>query len=717
MKKMYLLLLFLFITSTVYSQFMQAGISNRLYTRLQNSTSNDQIKILVLLKDRVDIEALDMQLYQMNASAEFRAKTVITALMDKAAMTQPALISYLEEQRLSGKVNGYRPFWITNFISVEARPEVILQLAGKMEVDVLDIDAELDYDKPVAIEPAAGERVASSEVGLKVINAHKMWEIGITGTGRVVMNDDTGVDGNHPALNYKWRGNTSSPWYHAWLDPAGGTNFPSDCDNHGTHTMGIMTGRAGTDTIGVAPGAEWIAAKTICSGNGTSNHMASWQWALNPDSNVNTITDMPDGIGNSWHDPTGVPSQGDCASTIYLNALASMEAGGVAIVFSCGNSGPGASTITRPKNINVSLVNSFSVGNINGNTSYPYAINSSSSRGPGYCGNTGKFRFKPEVSAPGTSVRSSIRNGAYSSLTGTSMACPHVVGSVTLLRQAFPNATGKQCLEALYWTARDLGTPGEDNSFGMGFIDVWAAYQYLGKNICRQQNVIILDNSTNYDTLNFSTGGTITDVNFTMGALTHSKTGDVEFSIKSPAGTEVILASRRGGTGDNFINTVFNDSAANPISSGTPPFAGSFRPESPLSVFNGQSQMGDWIFRVNDNAASDTGRVMNYCLTIRSNAPTGIGNNNSPVSYALEQNYPNPFNPNTSIRYSIPKQSFVRLVIYDISGKEVAVLSNDVKQAGSYEAIFNASGFASGVYFYSIEADGFKETKKMVLIK
>ncbi len=717
MKKILIFLFLLFISSGVYSQFMQAGISDRLYTRLQNSESGDQIKILVLLKDRVDIETLDMNLYRMNATAEFRAKTVITALMDKAAVTQVSLLAFLEEQRVLGKVTAYRPFWITNFISVEANPEIVLQLAGKMEVDVLDIDAELDYDKPVAFEPAAGEQVASSEVGLKVINAHKMWEIGITGTGRVVMNDDTGVDGNHPALNYKWKGNTGSPWYHAWLDPAGGTNFPSDCDNHGTHTMGIMTGRAGTDTIGVAPGAQWIAAKTICAGNGTSNHMLSWQWALNPDSNVNTITDMPDGIGNSWHDPTGVPSQGDCASTIYLNALASMEAGGVAIVFSCGNSGPGASTITRPKNINVSLVNSFSVGNINGNTGYPYAINSSSSRGPGYCGNTGKFRFKPEVSAPGTSVRSCIRNGAYANYTGTSMACPHVVGSVTLLRQAFPNATGKQCLEALYWTASDLGTPGEDNTFGMGFIDVWAAYQYLGRNICRQQNIIVLDNTTNYDTLNFSTGGTITDVNFTMGALTHSKTGDVEFSIKSPAGTEVILASRRGGTGDNFINTVFNDSAANPISSGTPPFAGSFRPESPLSAFNGQNQMGDWIFRVNDNAASDTGRVMNYCLTIRSNAPTGIGSNNNPLSYALEQNYPNPFNPSTSIKYSIPKQSFVRLVIYDISGKEVAVLSNDVKQAGSYEAVFNASGFASGVYFYNIEAEGFKETKKMVLVK
>ncbi|MBN8583645.1 MAG: S8 family serine peptidase [Ignavibacteria bacterium] len=715
--KFFTVLLLLLLTSAANAQFMQAGLSERLYNKLKLTGKNDYVKIMIVMKDQVDISALDKELYRLNASAEYRAKTVITSLMNKAASTQGPLLGYLAESSITGNVKSFKPFWITNFIWAEVKPDVVFILAGRQDIAEMDIDAVLDYDRPVAFEPA-GEKDASSESGLKVINAHKMWAIGITGAGRLVMNDDTGVDGNHPALNYKWRGATSSPWYHAWIDPAAGTQFPSDCDNHGTHTMGIMTGRAGTDTIGVAPAAEWIAAKTICAGDGTSNHMTAWQWAMNPDSNVNTITDMPDGIGNSWHDPTGVPTGGDCTSTIYLNALASMEAAGIAIVFSCGNSGPSASTITRPKNINVSLINSFSVGNINGNTAYPWVINNTSSRGPGYCGNTGKFRFKPEVSAPGTSVRSSIRNGAYANLTGTSMACPHVVGAVTLLRQAFPNATGKQCLEALYWTALDLGIPGEDNAYGMGVIDVWAAYQYMKNNITRQQNIIILDNATNYDTVNVYFGGTITDVNFSMNSLTHSKTGDLEFSIKSPAGTEVILSSRRGAAGDNFINTIFNDSAANPISSGTAPFTGSFRPENPLSAFNGQNPMGNWIFRVNDNAASDTGRVMNYVINISYNATVGINNNNNlPFSFILEQNYPNPFNPSTSIRYSVPAAGNVTLKVFDVAGKEVAILVNEMKQQGVYSIDFNASNLASGVYFYRIEAGDFTDVKKMLLVK
>ena len=255
------------------------------------------------------------------------------------------------------------------------------------------------------------------------------------------------------------------------------------------------------------------------------------------------------------------------------------------------------------------------------------------------------------------------------------------------------------------------------NAYGMGVIDVWAAYQYMKSNTCRQQNIIILDNATNYDTVNVMYGGTITDVNFTMGALTHSKTGDIEFSIKSPAGTEVILSSRRGATGDNYINTMFNDSASTLISAGTPPFTGSFKPESPLSAFNGQNPFGNWIFRVNDNTASDTGRVMNYCMNIYYNAITGVNNNSLPFSYILEQNYPNPFNPSTSIKYSVPESGTVTLKVFDVSGREVAVLVNDVKQQGVYSVDFNASNLASGIYFYRIEAGEFSAVKKMMLIK
>ena len=234
---------------------------------------------------------------------------------------------------------------------------------------------------------------------------------------------------------------------------------------------------------------------------------------------------------------------------------------------------------------------------------------------------------------------------------------------------------------------------------------------------CRETYIPIRDNQTVYDTLYISGSGTIVDLNFKMESLLHTYDGDLLFSIKSPAGDEVILANRRGSSGDNYINTVFDDSAATPISGGTAPFTGSFRPESPLSVYNGQEIHGNWIFRISDMASGDTGRVEKYCLNILYNAILSVANNQVPVKYELKQNYPNPFNPVTRIIFSVPKQSFVSLRIYDVLGREVKLLVDGIKSAGTYEVDWDAGNFSSGVYFYNFTADSFTETKRMVLLK
>ncbi len=96
---------------------------------------------------------------------------------------------------------------------------------------------------------------------------------------------------------------------------------------------------------------------------------------------------------------------------------------------------------------------------------------------------------------------------------------------------------------------------------------------------------------------------------------------------------------------------------------------------------------------------------------------SSIDDNKVPESYELSQNYPNPFNPVTSIKYSIPKDGLVTITIYDITGKEMRKLVNEVKKAGYYNISFNASTLSSGIYFYRITAGDFVRTKKMVLIK
>ena len=91
--------------------------------------------------------------------------------------------------------------------------------------------------------------------------------------------------------------------------------------------------------------------------------------------------------------------------------------------------------------------------------------------------------------------------------------------------------------------------------------------------------------------------------------------------------------------------------------------------------------------------------------------------NEIPKDFSLSQNYPNPFNPSTNIIFDIPKDSDVKIAVFDMLGREVQVLANEFKQAGSYEVNFDASGMASGTYFYKLTAGSFVSTKKMILVK
>ncbi len=102
--------------------------------------------------------------------------------------------------------------------------------------------------------------------------------------------------------------------------------------------------------------------------------------------------------------------------------------------------------------------------------------------------------------------------------------------------------------------------------------------------------------------------------------------------------------------------------------------------------------------------------------------PTGLMSvvnisNSVPVGYSIKQNYPNPFNPTTNIRLKIAKAGFVKLTVYDVSGKQAALLVNENLSAGEYNVDFNASGLTSGVYFYRLETEGFTDVKKMMLVK
>ncbi|MEE9553550.1 MAG: S8 family peptidase, partial [candidate division Zixibacteria bacterium] len=190
------------------------------------------------------------------------------------------------------------------------------------------------------------------------------------------------------------------------------------------------------------------------------------------DGDPSTTDDVPDVINNSWGVPLGYYSA--CNQTFW-EAIDNLEAVGVVCVFAAGNEGPYVASIRTPADRIATEFNSFCVGAVNGN--YPdLPIASFSSRGPSGCDS---ITVKPEVSAPGVSIRSTSKTGGYISMSGTSMATPHVAGAAAILRQFNPNATPSQIKQALMYSALDLGSSGEDNDYGWGVINIRRALNYM----------------------------------------------------------------------------------------------------------------------------------------------------------------------------------------------------------------------------------------------
>lgn len=119
-----------------------------------------------------------------------------------------------------------------------------------------------------------------------------------------------------------------------------------------------------------------------------------------------------------------------------------------------------------------------------------------------------------------------------------------------------------------------------------------------------------------------------------------------------------------------------------------------------------------------DFTAADGWYVDDIKLTSYNSVVTSIGPGvNVPEKYSLSQNYPNPFNPATRIAYAIPVKELVKVKVFDMLGKEISVLVNEVKEPGSYMVNFDAFHLSSGIYYYRIESGSFTETKKMILVK
>jgi subtilisin family serine protease len=470
-------------TLLVWSSTSAGEIHPLLLSRLSSLREDERISVLVFMEAQADIRTLHRHHVRTAASREVRHREVIQLLQQTAAQGQKSLLDYLNERTAAGTVDGFTSYWITNCVVVRCTKDEVEKLAARSDVAELWENFRVRLIEPVP--DVRGERWRLDEhlvtAGLRAIRADSVWyRLGITGAGRLLGSIDTGVQYGHPALMARWRGNFA-PWSECWFNPVSAALMPVDFDStgysHGTHTMGTMCGlgSASGDTVGVAWGARWIASPGIIGDNFSqmaNNITSSFQWMADPDGDPSTLDDVPDVVSNSWGVDGGFPGFFDCDNR-WNAVIYNAEAAGVVVVFACGNSGPQSQTLGSPANIANSDYFNFAVGAVDAtHSSWPYPIASFSSRGPSDCDSTA---IKPEIVAPGYQVYSSSAHYGYAYLDGTSMACPHVAGTVALMREADPNLSVEMAKEILMRTARDEGDPGEDNAYGYGMLDAYAA--------------------------------------------------------------------------------------------------------------------------------------------------------------------------------------------------------------------------------------------------
>jgi subtilisin family serine protease len=458
---------------------------------------------------------------------------VYNTLREVAERTQKPILEILKKRGLN-----YESFFAANEIAVQGGNFNTLS-----EIAALPAVGHIRFPRIIYLESnfisihkttVTQATINSLAWGITDTNADDFWsEFGLQGDGLIVANIDTGVQWDHPALDQAYKCGTDSSNPACWADPAnicGG----SACDNngHGTHTMGTMVGDDDPTLayqVGMAPNAQWIACKGCetdeCS-EASLNACADWIIAPAGDP-----ANRPHIVNNSWGGVGG--------NNWYLAKVEAWRAAGIFPAFSAGNSGPSCGSLGSPGDYQESFATA--------NHMDTRVISSTSSRGPSTFGDNPYT--KPNISAPGTGINSSFLGGGYTSISGTSMASPHVAGAVALLWSCNPSLIGNisTTFELLQDTAdspTDEGncgapTDGKGNfTYGYGYLNVFAA----GLQVCPTGDLYgtVTDGTTPVE------GATVTAENGTGLSLNTLTNADGAYTLHLPEGSYTVTASKYG---------------------------------------------------------------------------------------------------------------------------------------------------------------------------
>lgn len=512
---------------------------------------------IVFLASQADLGAASF----LPTKAE-KGRYVFETLRDHARATQGPILETLAAAGVE-----HRAYWIANMIHVRSDEATLMRLAERHDVGHIYANPQVPLSAPVLIESDRVEPRFGIEANITHTGAPDVfWAAGFTGQGVVVGGQDTGYDWDHPALQSQYRGwnGLSADHNYSWHDSihSGGgvcgsdSSFPCDDNGHGTHTMGTMVGDDGAgNQIGMAPGARWIGCRNMDQGNGTPvTYSECFEWFVAPtdlnDQNPDPAM-APHVINNSWSCPT---FEGCIDPNALLTVVENTRAAGILVSVSAGNAGSGCSTVSTPAAIYDA---SFTIGA----TDNADNIASFSSRGPVTV--DGSDRLKPDISAPGVSVRSSFPGTSYGFLSGTSMASPHVAGMAALVMSAgsclISDVDGLEqhmIDAALPRTSTQTcgGVPGSNipnNTYGWGALRsaLPACGASVGGSVANlTTRNTICRNVTTGDSVSISLFGAL-DWDCEAGGLAVSAGDTVQMVVRGKAGTGSLTGAMAGMTG------------------------------------------------------------------------------------------------------------------------------------------------------------------------
>ncbi|MCX7994585.1 MAG: S8 family peptidase [candidate division WOR-3 bacterium] len=479
-----------------------------------------------------------------------------------AMSSQRDVVDYLNSLPKE-KAEVVRQFWIFNGFHLKATRDVIEELARRDDIWFICYNAtvQLDYRKG---EEIPKDDPDAPEWNVTKVMAESCWAAGFNGAGIILGHIDTGVLTTHEALVGKWL----SPYWH---DGVNGQSSPYDDNGHGTHTIGTICGGDGpgpfVNDIGVAYGARYIPTKAFNAG-GSGQYAwidACMQYLANLKQQGVDIR----AIGNSWGSSNG-------SDLHWWDIVLNWKNLGVFPVFSNGNSGPSSGTVgapaSYPTTIGVGATNSGD--NIASFSSRGPAPNISPINNPQYWYYSTWNLLKPDVSAPGVSVRSSYNNGGYTALDGTSMASPHVTGGTAILLQKNSSLTVQDLYDLFrnYCDRPSQGGTYPNNNYGWGRINLWRSLQNVPTsnrpNVVLNRTVVVNDNNGN-------------------GKLDPGENAGIVCYIRNTGGAQATNTTARLRTSDIYITLIDSTTSYGTIPSGdsannnSDPFTLSVSPNCP----------------------------------------------------------------------------------------------------------------------------------------